>query len=209
MHLISPVPETDPKLMLRACLRERRIRLSAGEAAGAAEAASAWLTSSAEFRCAKRIAGYVAVRGELDPRLALETALAAGKEVFLPRVADDGALHFLPWRAQTPLQPNRFGIPEPVANETLRAPPPTLDLVIAPLLGFDRSGVRLGTGAGFYDRCFAFKLRSREMPPRLAGFAHAFQECATLVAADWDVPLDLVVTERGVTRFDPAGARES
>ena len=209
MHLIPPVPETDPKRVLRARLRERRVRLSAGEAAGAAEAASAWLTNSAEFRRAKRIAGYVAVRGELDPWLALETALAAGKEVFLPRVADDGALQFLPWRAQTPLQPNRFGIPEPVANETLRAPPPTLDLVIVPLLGFDRRGVRLGTGAGFYDRCFAFKQHTPDVPPRLAGFAHAFQECAALVAADWDVPLDLVVTELGVTRFDPAAARES
>ena len=74
-------------------------------------------------------------------------------------------------------------------------------LVFLPLVGFDRSGVRLGTGGGFYDRAFAFRqLRSAWHAPRLVGLAYAFQELASIGAAAHDVLMDAVVTEEGFIR---------
>ena len=73
--------------------------------------------------------------------------------------------------------------------------------VFLPLVGFDRSGMRLGAGGGFYDRAFSFRqLRSVWHAPRLIGLAYAFQEVAGIGAAAHDVLMDAVVTEEGFTR---------
>jgi 5-formyltetrahydrofolate cyclo-ligase len=97
------------------------------------------------------------------------------------------------------MQYNRFGIAEPQGTEVLAAR--WLDVVFLPLVGFDRRGVRLGMGGGFYDRAFAFRqLRSVWHAPRLIGLAYAFQEVANIRAAAHDVLLDAVVTEEGFTR---------
>jgi 5-formyltetrahydrofolate cyclo-ligase len=97
------------------------------------------------------------------------------------------------------LRDNRLGIAEPQGSATLGAR--WLDLVFLPLLGFDRGGLRLGTGGGYYDRAFAFRqLRRSWHAPRLVGLGYAFQEVEGLTAAAHDVLLDAVVTEEGVIR---------
>jgi len=74
--------------------------------------------------------------------------------------------------------------------------------VFLPLVGFDRHGIRLGMGGGYYDRAFAFRrLRSVWHAPLLVGIGYALQEVERIVPAAHDVPLDLVITERGVRRF--------
>src|SRR5687767_13746260 len=89
---------------------------------------------------------------------------------------------------------NRFGIPEPTGR---RCAPQQLDLVLLPLVAFDRRGARLGMGGGFYDRTFAFLRVAGRRKPRLVGLAHHFQEVAQLPREPWDVPLAAIVTERG------------
>ena len=66
-----------------------------------------------------------------------------------------------------------------------------------PLLGFDLQLNRLGMGGGYYDRAFAFK-RSNAQSPILIGTAFACQQYSALPIADWDIPLDAVITERGL-----------
>ncbi|HEX5313345.1 MAG TPA: 5-formyltetrahydrofolate cyclo-ligase [Gammaproteobacteria bacterium] len=193
--------ELQERAILRARLRRLRAELPAREVEVATPAANARLLATPEFLKAQRIGAYVAVRGELDPATALAAALATGKEVFLPRIGPDATLHFLPWQTPIALRRNRFGIPEPVAPDESAIAPEDLDLVIVPLIGFHRDGIRLGSGGGYYDRCFAFRRNSLPRP-RLAGFAYALQECERLRAAPWDVPLDLLVSEREVIRFD-------
>lgn len=185
---------------LRRSLRRRRSQLPPAEAGAAASAACTRLLAAPEFRSAKRIAGYIAVRGELDPREALDTACANGKEVFLPKVQDGGKLGFLSWRPETPLRKNRYGIPEPDLPDGRIVQPAELDLVVVPLVAFERTGARLGTGAGYYDRSFEFKRSDRESKPVLAGFGYAFQECPALDIAEWDVPMDIIVTDRQLIR---------
>lgn len=76
------------------------------------------------------------------------------------------------------------------------------DVILMPLLGFDRHGTRLGYGGGYYDRTLA-ALKKR---PRLIGFAFALQEIDTIPRDTHDVPLDLIITEDGVRSFEKAPA---
>lgn len=92
---------------------------------------------------------------------------------------------------------NRFGIAEPEGRELESAR--LLDVVFLPLVGFDRQGVRLGMGGGYYDRAFGFRrLRAFWHAPLLVGIGYASQEVELIVPTEHDVPLDLVITERGV-----------
>ena len=76
------------------------------------------------------------------------------------------------------------------------------DLIVVPLVGVDPRGRRLGMGGGFYDRALAFR-RCREhwMGPRLIGFGFECQRAATVFAQPWDVCLDALATESGLTHF--------
>lgn len=186
---------------LRRELRNRRADVPAEAAAAAASAACGWLAASTEFRAAHKIAGYIPVRGELDPGPLLDAALGGGKSLFMPRITEEGGMLFVAWRPDCPMTVNRFGIPEPEVGAREVARPDTLDLVIVPVVGFDSRGTRLGTGAGYYDRVFAYKRRAPHERPVLAGYAYALQQCNRLEAADWDVPLDLVATEEGLIRI--------
>ena len=74
-------------------------------------------------------------------------------------------------------------------------------MVIAPLVAVDRSGTRIGRGAGYYDRALAHRLE-RGGRPAIIGYAHHFQLVdGTLPRHGWDVPLDALVTEEANLRW--------
>ena len=156
------------------------------------------------FRRGQRIAIYLAMPGEVDPAAILRAARRAGCEIFVPHVASRrrGRMTFVPLRPGTRLRPNAYGIAEPVARAGERVRPLTLDLVLMPVVGFDRDGNRLGMGAGYYDRALRHRRDAarRWRRPRLVGLAFACQEVESIVPSPWDVALDAVVTERGVVR---------
>jgi len=110
-------------------------------------------------------------------------------------ISESNLLSFAPWAPGAPLRHNRYGIPEPERGEMLA--PDELDVVLLPLLGFDRSGNRLGMGAGYYDRSFEF-LREATRPSRpvLVCIGYHFQEVPPMTAEPWDVRLDFVATDR-------------
>ena len=102
-----------------------------------------------------------------------------------------------------PMRPNRFAIPEPAIARAQLLPAQSLDLILMPLVGFDRSGNRLGMGGGFYDRTLAFRHhRDGYRGPLLLGLAYQFQCLDGLQARHWDVPLDGILTEKYLRRFD-------
>jgi len=192
----------NPRTRLRAELRARRRDLDPDTRADAAFAiahhVSAWL---ARTRC-PRIAAYCAADGEADPGPAMAAARALRRTLYLP-VLDPlraGGMAFVRTEAGDPLHPNRFGIPEPQGGEAVRAA--FLDLVLVPLVAYDGTGHRLGMGAGYYDRCFAFRhARGAWCKPRLIGVAFDFQEVDHIEARAWDVALDGIVTESGMRTF--------
>lgn len=178
-------------------MRLRREALSPRERMAAADALATQLQSLPETITDQRVAGYWAVRGELSLHRLLAQLHARGQRYHLPVLTDESALRFAPWKSGDPVHPNRFGIPEPSVRANTPLAPEQIELVLVPLLAFDRSGNRLGSGAGYYDRSFAF-LRQGERPrePLLVGIGYAFQEVPALEREAWDVALDFVCTER-------------
>ena len=182
---------------LRAELRARRERLTPAERIGAATGVAQVLEQLPEFLVDTRVAGYWAVGGEL-PLHAAHTALTRrGQNYHLPVLMPGRSLRFAPWRRGIELQPNRYGIPEPQCVPQDLLAPEALELVLVPLVGFDRRGHRLGSGGGYYDRSFAFlRGMARPAPPVLVGIGYSFQELPALPEQDWDIQMDFVATER-------------
>lgn len=183
------------KRQLRRTLRAHRRQLTPIAQKVAAQRMARAALRQPWFIRAKHIAFYIAADGELDPMPLLRQAAARGKHVYLPVLRPGNRLWFGAYRVGMRMRLNRFGIPEP-AERAWRAPW-ALDLVLLPLVGFDRRGGRLGMGGGFYDRTFAFWRRGGRPLPKLLGLAHHFQEVDQLPREPWDVPLAAVITDRG------------
>ncbi|MGE5625244.1 MAG: 5-formyltetrahydrofolate cyclo-ligase [Bacillota bacterium] len=181
---------------LRRQSRDARRALIPDVRRAAAVAAAHLLAATPLYQDARRIAVYIAVDGELDPEPLVQNARAAGKEIYLPVLppATAGVMSFRPYAPGAALKPNRFQIPEPVAGDPL--PPADLDIVLTPLVAFDLEGNRLGMGAGYYDKTFAFLKRVQRVHPALVGFAYECQLAPEVPAEVWDVPLSAVVTEQ-------------
>ncbi len=137
------------------------------------------------------LAGYMAMRTEIYPIAAMEEAAAHGP-VGVPVIMGAGQpLQFRLWEPGCTLIKGEFGAMIPEDGDWMIP-----EIVIVPLVAFDRQGGRLGYGGGFYDRTLA---QLREARPTMAiGFAYAAQEDAALPLEPTDQPLDLIVTERGV-----------
>ena len=155
------------------------------------------------YRDSKRVALYMAVDGEASPAPLLRDALAAGKNCYLPRVASNGGLDFIAYEAGDPLLESSWGIAEPVAGAKIE--PDALDLVIVPLVGFNRECGRLGNGKGFCDRAFAFRLDNPRIGPLLLGLGHECQLLELPPLQPWDVPLDAVATPKRLYWLGRAG----
>ena len=183
---------------LRREIRRRRRSLSGSERRAAARALSDRLARTRWFLSSRTIAVYLSNDGEIDLSLLVERAWAMGKRTYLPRLFGP-RLWFLPFHARSVFACNRFSIPEPVEPPRRRIRPLFLDLVLFPLVAFDGRGNRLGMGAGYYDRTFEAVRRRRAWPgPKRIGVAYEVQRVDSLPAADWDVPLDAIVTDRAI-----------
>lgn len=198
------VTEPDARRALRELMRSRREALPPSVRLAAAETLAQRLRTLPAFTAARRVAGYWAVRGEMPLHALLVPPL--GFEYCLPCLQPDRSLRFAAWRAGAPLDTNRFGVPEPTVDAAALLAGDALDLVLLPLLAFDRHGGRLGSGAGYYDRSFAF-LRDAARParPLLVGIGYGLQEVERLPIEPWDVALDYVATEAELIDCAAAG----
>jgi len=182
---------------LRKELRARRNALNPSQQ----EAASAWvlrhLMKVPKFLRAQHVALYIPNDGELNPAPIAEQLWKMGKHCYLPVLhpTQPRQLWFVRYTPDSVLTPNRFGIPEPDRRQSQKIASPLLDIVLLPLVGFDRTGGRLGMGGGFYDTTFAFH-KGKTTKPYLIGLAHACQEVEQLEMADWDIPLYGVITDK-------------
>jgi len=146
------------------------------------------------FWRSQHIAAYWASDGEIDLQPLIATAWRAGKQIYLPVITGHRRMEFRRFQRGERLVSNRFGIAEPQASAE-KVDVSELDLLIAPLVGFDRRGNRLGMGGGYYDR--ALQTVSRRLyRPQLIGAAHSCQQVDAIVPQPWDRSLQAVVTER-------------
>ena len=187
----------DSPAQLRNHYRQLRLSLDAETQAEHARLLQRRIERLLRYSRPKRIAGYLACKGEisLDPWL----QNPGRHQAWLPMLYEsvEPRLRFAPLRPGLRWKRNRYGITEPDVDWGETRDPRNLDILLMPLLAFDRQGNRLGMGGGFYDRSLAFRRSRRHwMRPRLIGVAHAIQEHPSLPRQPWDVPLDAILTER-------------
>lgn len=138
------------------------------------------------------LAGYMAMRTEMDPTAAMAAHQGA---VGVPVILGAGqALRFREWSPGCAMVEGEFGARIPAEGAWVEP-----EVVIVPLVGFDARGYRLGYGGGFYDRTLA-GLRARH-PVLAVGFAFAAQELPEVPIDEFDQRLDVIVTETGIRQF--------
>ena len=112
-------------------------------------------------------------------------------KITLPRINNKAQMNFFRWSTKDPLQVNKFGIPEPISN--VKKYP---DIMLVPLVAFDKDLNRIGYGGGFYDR-YISKIKKRKKIISI-GLAYSFQKVKKIRTNRYDMILDYVVTEKKI-----------
>jgi len=187
--------ETSPIETLKAAARKAAFARRKAAHAAAGPGAAARLSAVLAGYRGVPLAGYMPIRTEIDPLPAMAEAAAHGP-VGVPVIQGAGLpLRFSRWQPGMALRDGPFGAHIPESDDFFEP-----EILIVPLVAFDRAGGRLGYGGGFYDRTLAL-LRARRATLAI-GFAWAAQEAGDLPLEATDQPLDMVVTEREVITFD-------
>lgn len=153
------------------------------------------LIASRHLQNATHIALYQAIHGEINLTDILHWIWRhKNKQAYLPVAVADNTLQFKRVTPKTTFTKSKYGILEPINNDGINDLT-QLDIVLTPLVAFNTKKQRLGMGGGYYDRTFAFK-NNHITNPKLIGCAHDMQQNEVFQTQEWDVNLDVVVTEK-------------
>jgi 5-formyltetrahydrofolate cyclo-ligase len=196
--MTQPATIESLKARVRRDAAARRDALPAAERAAAAAAIAARPLPVA-VPAGAIVSGFSPLKSEINPVPLMRAFADAGARLALPVVAGRGKpLTMRAWAFGEPLVSGVWGIREPPPS----APDVFPDILIVPLLAFDRTGHRIGYGAGYYDMTIA---RLRGVKPVIAvGIAYAAQEIAEIPTTERDARLDFVLTERETIDFGKA-----
>lgn len=189
---------------LKTWRRAERDRLVAARAALAPDLLDAWrrridayLSRSFPGLARCRLAFCWPIKGEYDARHLARTLRERGALTALPVVvAPKTPLIFREWHPGVRLAKGVLDIPYPADSAEVNP-----EAVLLPMNGWDAKGYRLGYGGGFFDRTLAALAKK----PLAIGVSYERARLETIHPQDWDIPMDYVVTERGVYRRDPEG----
>jgi 5-formyltetrahydrofolate cyclo-ligase len=190
--MAEPSSLAGQKAALRRAALARRDALPAAERQAAAEAIAARPFPLA-LKPGVVVSGFMPLKSEINPLPLMRKLAGGGASLALPAVAGRGKpLIMRAYAIGEPLAAGVWGIREPKAD----APAVEPDILLVPLLAFDRKGNRIGYGAGYYDMTIN---RLRGLKTVVAvGIAYAAQEVSEVPATPRDARLDLVLTERDV-----------
>jgi len=192
------------KKITREKFKSLRMRLSKEEVLTKSAQIKKSLFGMPEFARAKTIAFYVArqTSKEVETEDMIKESLAAGKRVLVPMVdkATKKILFSELRDYDSELAPGVFNILEPKPSCRRFVPIRESDLVIVPALAFDLKGHRLGHGGGYYDRLLR-ELASIKPSLPFVGLAYELQVVDKLPKTLWDVPVNILVTEKRVLHF--------
>ena len=135
----------------------------------------------------KIIGGYYPYNYELDILQILEKFEKRKFIITLPRIKKNSQMSFYQWSTNDPLAINKFGIPEPI-SKMVKYP----DVLLVPIVAFDKNFNRSGYGGGFYDR-YIKKVRKRKKVLTI-GFAYSFQKVKKIPTNSYDIGLDFIIT---------------
>jgi 5-formyltetrahydrofolate cyclo-ligase len=183
----------------RARLIKERLEVSADTRKNNSDSIAKWLDVAIGDLSGRIVSGYWPFRGEPDLRGWLENLESRGARCALPVVIEPRSpLVFRIWKRGEKLERGVWDIPVPAGKEEVIP-----DVVIAPIVGYDRDAYRLGYGGGYFDRTLA-ATRKR---PLTIGVGYSRAAIATIFPGIHDIPMDKIVTEQGI--FLPAKGRES
>ena len=172
-----------------------RAALSPEERQAADRKMAGLLFSCREWKVAETVFCYVSFRNEADTFRIIREALRCGKKAAVPRVEGKHRMEFYYIHSMDELSPGYMGIPEPFGEAGRKAIPGKNDLVVMPGAAFDRSGTRLGYGAGFYDAYL-----SKYPDCRRLALAYSVQIEETIPSESHDIPAEMIITEKGMIR---------
>jgi 5-formyltetrahydrofolate cyclo-ligase len=147
-----------------------------------------------QYLAARSVALYSPVHNEVDTEAILENALAAGKQVYFPRLNRGDRAEFVQVFSRADLFVRRFGIAEPAGTNVLSLDDSAGLSVFIPGVLFDRRGHRLGRGGGWYDRALA-QFGNRGV---FIGLAYEIQIVESVPVESWDQKVHYVITENRV-----------
>jgi 5-formyltetrahydrofolate cyclo-ligase len=178
---------------IRTHVRHLRRALTPEQQQLAAVQAAERALNFAPIQQAKKIALFLSFDGELNTRPLIAKLWQHKQQVYLPVLHpfSEGQLLFIRYDEHTTLTPNRLLIPEPPLDIRNLATLSELDVLLVPLVAFDKQGQRLGMGGGFYDRTLQNWQQHGFLP---VGLGHDCQRVDDLPVAEWDVPLPAMIT---------------
>jgi 5-formyltetrahydrofolate cyclo-ligase len=171
----------------RTRLIAERLAIAPPDREAASERIGTALGAALAARPSRLIGFYWPFRGEYDPRGLMASMRERGAQLALPVIVERGQpLVFRAWSPGSLMTAGVWNIPVPEAGETVQP-----DLLIVPLVGFDRENYRLGYGGGFYDRTIA----AMPVKPHTIGVGFALGRLATIYPQPHDIALDAVITD--------------
>ena len=181
----------EQKSSIRAILRQRKDAIEPQDRLEKSRAICRVLMTLVRDR--ETVMIYTSKEKEVSTVPLIAALLKHGNPVVVPIIVrEDISLRLSYLHDFSVLVPSTFGVPEPIGSE-IPAKGEDVDTIILPMLGFDRTGGRIGYGAGYYDR-FLEKYPAM----RKIGIAFAFQEIGRLPLDETDVRMDYIVTEEGI-----------
>ena len=180
------------KPQIRKSIRSQRASLSNKERLIAEINLAKHGRTSTRLLQSQKILSYAPFSGEISPKTLVENLNT--ENVFYPRITNFRLCQMRFYSASKVENLNKYGIEEPQA---IGAPSQanSFDVILLPLIAFDRNGNRIGMGRGYYDRALQALSHQQSTRPYLIGLAHHFQEVKSCQAAAWDVPLDAILTD--------------
>ena len=136
----------------------------------------------------KLVGGYYPYNYEVDAMKILEKFERKGYQISLPKIKKNFQMNFFSWSKNEPLEINKYGIPEPASDKVVYP-----DILLIPLLAFDKRLYRIGYGGGYYDR-YIKRIKKRKKITTI-GLAYSFQRVREIPINKYDVKLDFVVTD--------------
>ena len=133
------------------------------------------------------LGGYYPYNYEIDILQILEKFEKKKFIITLPKIMKNSQMDFFQWSKNDPLSINKFGIPEPI-SKVVKYP----DVLLVPLIAFDKNFNRIGYGGGFYDR-YIKKIKKRKKVLTI-GFAYSFQKLKKIPTNKYDIKLDFIIT---------------
>jgi len=142
---------------------------------------------------ARKIGGYYPSNYEIDDLEILDVLEKKNFKISLPIVKENNQMNFYGWSKKDPLKVNKFGIPEPLSSKILYP-----DILLVPLVGYDKDLNRLGYGGGFYDR-YIEKIDKIKKVTKI-GLAFSYQKVKSVPIDQYDKKLDFIITEKEIIK---------